>query len=81
MVITIRRSFPWFPAALAVAWVLMMGLVMRDLTWFADFSSAISHRALVMAAAGSESSAPVVRLPVRASDCATAVAPLARSIQ
>src|SRR5207302_992497 len=31
MVITVRRNYPWFPVALAIGWVLMMSLAVRDL--------------------------------------------------
>lgn len=38
MQIVVRRSVPWFPLVLAAAWVLMLGLAVRDLAWFAGAS-------------------------------------------
>ena len=80
MVITVRRNFPWFPVALAIGWVLMMSLAVRDLGWFARFSSALGDPAQPTATANSASSAAAVKMPLGTSPCAAAIAPLAHSI-
>jgi len=80
MVITVRRNYPWFPVALAIGWVLMMSLAVRDLGWFARFSSASGNPAQPTAAANSASSAAAVKTPLGTSPCAAAIAPLSHSI-
>jgi hypothetical protein len=79
MVITVRRNYPWFPVALAIGWVLMMSLAVRDLGWFARFSSALGDPEQPTATANSASSA-AVKTPLGTSPCAAAITPLAHSI-
>jgi hypothetical protein len=78
MVITVRRNFPWFPVALAIGWVLMMSLTVRDLGWFARFSSALGDPIRPTATAHPVSSAAPIKTPLATSPCAAAIAPLAR---
>jgi hypothetical protein len=80
MVITVRRNYPWFPVALAIGWVLMMSLAVRDLGWFARFSSALGDRAQSTATANGASSAAAIKTPLGTSPCAAAIVPLAHSI-
>ena len=80
MVMTVRRNYPWFPVALAIGWVLMMSLAVRDLGWFARFSSALGNHAQPTAAANSASFAAAVKAPLGTSPCAAAIAPLSNSI-
>lgn len=81
MVITVRRSFPWFPVALAIAWLSMTGLAVRDLAWFANVSPSFTEgerpAAIVTQA---RTAAPVQKQGGGAPCTATAIAPLAHSI-
>ena len=64
MQIVVRRSVPWFPLVLAAAWVLMLGLALRDLAWFAEASfeshsrPAVVSRMLPSSAAAKKKVAP-----------------------
>ena len=79
MVITVRRSFPWFPVALAVAWLSMTGLAVRDLAWFANVSRSFGDGAQA-AATVKEARTPVLK-PTGAAPCtATAISPVVRTI-
>ena len=80
MVITVRRNFPWFPVALAIGWVLMMSLAVRDLGWFARFSSALGDHVRPTASANPLSSASAVKTPLATSPCAAAIAPVTGKI-
>ena len=80
MVITVRRNFPWFPVALAIGWVLMMSLTVRDLGWFARFSSALGDHVRPTASANPLSSASAVKTPLATSPCAAAIAPVTGKI-
>jgi hypothetical protein len=80
MVITVRRNYPWFPVALAIGWVLMMSLAVRDLGWFAGFSSTLGDHGRPMATVNSASSAAAVKTPIDRAPCAAAIVPLAHSI-
>ncbi len=81
MVITVRRSFPWLPVALAIAWALMMSLTVRDLAWFAGFSSAVTHCAGPANVANPEPSAATIKLPTGIMSCAAVMAPVVRTIR
>ena len=80
MVITVRRNFPWFPVALAIGWVLMMSLTVRDLGWFAGFSSGLGDHVRATATANPVSSASAVKTPLATSPCAAAIAPVSGQI-
>jgi hypothetical protein len=81
MVITVRRSFPWFPVALAIAWLSMMGLAIRDLAWFANVSPSFADRTRPAATASQARTASPVQKPSGAAPCAaSAIAPVARTI-
>src|SRR5436190_1896750 len=80
MVITVRRNFPWFPVALAIGWVLMMSLTVRDLGWFARFSSGLEDPAGPTATANPVSPASAVKTPLATSPCAAAIAPVTGKI-
>ena len=80
MVITVRRNFPWFPVALAIGWVLMMSLAVRDLGWFVRFSSALGDHVRPTATANPVPSAATVKTPLTTSPCAAAIAPVTGKI-
>ena len=80
MVLTVRRNFPWFPMALAIGWVLMMGLTVRDLGWFARFSSALGNHVGPTATATPVPSAATVKTPLATSPCAAVIAPMTGKI-
>jgi len=42
MHIILKRSFPWFPMVLAAGWIVMVGLAISDLAWFAAASASFS---------------------------------------
>jgi hypothetical protein len=81
MVITVRRSFPWFPVALAIAWLSMTGLAMRDLAWFANVSPPFGDGARPGATVNHAGTAAPVQKPTGAAPCtATAISPVVRTI-
>ena len=81
MVITVRRSFPWFPAALAAGWALMLSLTLRDLAWFAAAGASLDGRTGISAVAPIETAAPI-KMPVGVAPCAAVgIAPAARTIR
>ena len=80
MVIIVRRSFPWFPVALAVGWALMLSLALRDLTWFAAAGASLDGQTGISAVMPIATAAPI-KIPVGVAPCAAAaIAPISRPI-
>ena len=58
MVFTVKRSFPWFPLVLAIGWMLMMSLAVRDLAWFAAAAASFRGQGSLTATQGIAPVAP-----------------------
>jgi hypothetical protein len=81
VVITVRRSFPWFPLALAIAWLWVMGLALRDLAWFANVSASFADEPRPAAAATQARTAEPLQMRSGVATCpASVIAPVARAI-
>jgi hypothetical protein len=77
----LKRSFPWFPVVLAAGWILMMGLAIRELAWFAAASASFDGRSTVASAPKAVPPATAIKIPIAVTPCAAAgIAPAARII-
>ena len=64
MVIVVRRSFPFFPVLLAIGWVLMMSLSLRDLAWFAAAGASFDNQPPRGMAVDGASAGRASRIPI-----------------
>jgi len=83
MHIILKRSFPWFPMVLAAGWIVMVGLAISDLAWFAAASASFGGRPTAASALKAVPAAgTAVKVPVGVAPCtAAAIAPAARIIR
>jgi len=82
MIIVVRRSFPWFPVALAAGWILMMSLAVRDLAWFSAASMSFGDRTTPASSSVAVPAGKAVKPGVGLAPCAAAaITPAVRVIR